>query len=200
MIVLDVESSGVDPNKNSILSLGALDFDEPTNRFYEECRIWDGAHIVDEALAVNGFTREQAEDPAKQSEAELIQKFLTWATDRPKERTLLGHNPSFDRDFVAAALRRAHLDNPFAHRTIDTHSICWLHMVTHGVVPPVDPVRKHSSLNLDAALRYCGIPDEPDPHNGLTGALSAAEVTSRLAYTKKLLPEFAAYDIPWLTI
>jgi DNA polymerase III epsilon subunit-like protein len=107
MIVLDVESTGLIPEKHSILSLGAIDFDEPENQFYEECRIWPGAEIEDTALAVNGFSREGAVSPEKQSEAELIASFIAWATDRPKDRTLAAQNPSFDLEFVQAAAKRA---------------------------------------------------------------------------------------------
>jgi DNA polymerase-3 subunit epsilon len=196
MIVLDVEASGVSPEKCSILSVGALDLDEPTNQFYEECRIWDGAHIEDDALAVNGFTRDEASDPRKKSESELVKTFIAWATDRPKEQTLAGQNPSFDRDFIQAACHRAGVEFPFAHRTIDTHTLAWLHMTERGVTPP--ETNKHSALNLDAALIYVGVPEEPKPHNALTGAYAHAEVISRIAYNKKLLPEFAAYEIPWL--
>jgi hypothetical protein len=61
------------------------------------------------------------------------------------------------------------------------------------------PIAHHrSALDLDAILRYCGIPDEPMPHNALTGASSHAEVISRLLYDKKLLPDFMKYEIPWL--
>ncbi len=68
-------------------------------------------------------------------------------------------------------------------------------MVTRGLTVPL--AKHHSALDLDAILRYCGIPDEPMPHNALTGAMSHAEVASRLLYTKKLLPEFEQYQIPW---
>jgi hypothetical protein len=71
-------------------------------------------------------------------------------------------------------------------------------MLKRGVTPPIDPVKHHSALNLDAVLNYCGIPDEPEPHNALTGAKCSAEVISRLLYDKKLLPEFEQFDIPWL--
>jgi hypothetical protein len=70
-------------------------------------------------------------------------------------------------------------------------------MIHRGLVPPVDAAHKRSALDLDAILNYCGIPAEPDPHNALTGALCHAEVTSRLLYGKKLLPEFEQYEIPW---
>jgi DNA polymerase III epsilon subunit-like protein len=197
MLVVDVEGSGLSAEKNSIVSVGALDLAHPEKQFYEECRVWDGAHIEEGALEVNGFTREQLADPAKQSEADLIHKFKTFA-EGVEERTLAGQNVSYDRDFLAAAAHRAgHTDWPFAHRTIDTHTLAWMHMVKRGLTPPSDPAKHHSTLNLDAVLNYCGIPEEPKPHNALTGAKSHAEVISRLLYDKKLLPEFDQYPIPW---
>ena len=195
MLIVDVEASGTEPLKHSIVSVGALDLANPTNRFYEECRVWDGAHIMDEALAVNGFSREEVTDKKKQSESDLIHAFLHWS-DGLEERTLAGQNVSFDRDFLKAAAERAgHTDWQFAYRTIDTHTLCYMHMIEHGVQPPV--VRNRSALNLDAVLNYCGIPEEPAPHNALTGALSHAEVISRLLFGRKLLPEFTQFEIPW---
>ncbi len=195
MIVLDVEATGVEPHKHSIVSLGAFDFANPTNRFYMECRAWDGAHIMDEALAVNGFTREQVTDAGKPSEADLTHEFLRWS-EGVEERTFAGQNVSFDRDFLKeAAMRAGHTDWPFAHRTIDTHTLCYMHMIEHGLQPPVK--HRRSALNLDAVLNYCGIPEEPNPHNALTGALCHGEVISRLLYSRKLLPEFEEFDIPW---
>lgn len=197
MLVIDVEASGTEAHKHSIVSLGALDLFNPSNRIYEECRVWDGAHIMDEALKVNGFTKEQVTDANKQSEADLAHRFLDWSKDL-KDRTLAGQNVSFDRDFVKYACERAgHTDWPFAYRTIDTHTLCWAHMVNRGMQPPLDPKHRRSALNLDAVLNYCGIPEEPNPHNALTGALSHAEVISRLLYGRKLLPEFEQFDIPW---
>lgn len=197
MLVVDVEASGTDCKKHSIVSVGALDLSNPTNRFYEECRVWDGAHIMDEALAVNGFTKEQVLDAKKQSEAELVQAFLQWS-EGLEERTLAAQNVSFDRDFLKAAAERAgHTNWPFSYRSIDVHSICYMHMLQRGLQPPTDKVKRHSALDLDQALVYCGIPSEPVPHNALTGALSHAEVISRLLYGRKLLPEFSQFEIPW---
>jgi DNA polymerase III epsilon subunit-like protein len=110
---------------------------------------------------------------------------------------LVGQNVSFDRDFVKAAAHRVHLQFDLPYRTLDTHTLCWMHMVKRGIMVPIDAQHKRSLLNLDAILQYCGIPDEPDPHNALTGAMCHAEVTSRLLYNKKLLPEFNSYEIPF---
>lgn len=197
MISLDVESSGLDPNLCSILSIGAVDTDEPTNQFYDECRAWEGAELNDEALAVNGFSREEAQRKTrgKKSEAELIKDFVAWATDRPQNRTLVAQNVAFDLSFVQAACKRAGIASPFAHRTLDTHPLCWLHMTKRGITPPVEKHR--TAINLDFIMEYCGLPGEPKPHNALTGALCHAEAFARIAYNQKLLPDFSTFDIPW---
>lgn len=195
MIVVDMESSGVEPHKNSLLSVGAFEFENPENKFYEECRVWDGAHIDDEALGINGFSREEATDLKKQSDKELLMKFLSW-TESCNERTIAGQNPSTDRDFLKYTAERYHVNWPFAHRTIDLHSICYFHMLRREVVPSTK--NKHSALNLDGILEYVGVPKEPRPHNGLMGAKVEAEAFQRLINEISLFPEFKKYPIPWL--
>lgn len=197
MLIIDIEGSGTEYHKHSIVSIGAFDLDAPEDRFYRECRIWTGAHIMDGALEVNGFTEAQITDPAKPGEGEAVREFLEWS-QHISDRTLTGQNVSYDRDMLRAAADRADLSWDLAHRTIDTHTLCWMHMVTHGHPPPIDTQHRRSALNLDAILTYCGIPEEPSPHNALTGALCHGEVTSRLLYGKKLLPEFEQYPIPWV--
>lgn len=196
MIILDIEASGTEYGKHSIVSLGALDSEHPENQLYLECRIWDGAHIMDGALAVNGFTEAEITDQNKMTEAELIRNFLGWAKEI-KDQTLCGQNISFDRDFVKAACERAGEVFPLAYRTIDTHTLAYMHMVKRGLTPPFDATHHRTALNLDRVLEYCGILAEPTPHNALTGALCHAEVASRLLHDQKLLSQFTDYPIPW---
>jgi len=150
-----------------------------------------------EALAVNGFTLEQATDPAKQSEAELVAAFLEWSKDLP-ERTLTGQNVHFDHKMLREAALRGGLNWNFAHRTVDVHTLCWMHIIKATGVPPIDAEHKRTALNSKAILHYCGLEKELDPHNAMNGALWHAEVTSRLLYDRPLLPEFAQFPIPWL--
>ncbi len=195
MIVLDVEASGIVPNTHSILSIGALDLDNPSNQFYDECRVWSGAKIDKAALAVNGFSYIEANDVSKKTEGELVRAFIAWAMDMPVDITIAGQNPSFDRDFVSAACRREKIAFPFPYRTIDTHTLCWSHMVSRGIEPPTQ--HNHSALNLDNELEYCGLPSEQKPHNALGGAYAHAEVIARIAYNKSILPDYNKYPIPW---
>lgn len=196
MLVVDVEGTGVIPHLHSVVSIGALDTDNPEQRFYVECQMWDGADVMAEALEVNGFTEAEITDSGKITEAEAVQQFLEWS-QHSNNRTITGQNPSYDRDFLRAAAERAGLSWDLAYRTLDTHTLCYMHMVKRGLVEPIDEQHRRSSLNLDAIMLYCGIPEEPKPHNALTGALAHAEVTYRLLYGQKLLPEFNQDPIPW---
>ena len=140
---------------------------------------------MEEALDVCGFTEEEITEPNKKSEGEIVKEFLAWASEA-QEHTLVGQNVSFDRDFLKAASERSHLDWPLAYRTIDTHTLCYMHMIKAGILVPT--VNRLSALNLDAVLNYVGIPDEHAPHNALTGPLSHAEVPHRHLHDKNLLP------------
>lgn len=194
MIIVDVESSGVDANRCSLLSVGAIDFDTPERRFYEECKIFEGANVDPDALKVNGFTEEQIVDPKKQSDKELIEKFLKWV-ETVGEWTIAGQNPSFDRDFLMQTAYRYHLNWPLAHRTIDLHSIAYMHMLKAKIQPPT--AKNRSALNLDAISKYCGLKIERGSHNALEDTLIEAECFSRLLYDKKLLTEFNKFEIPF---
>lgn len=197
MLVIDIEASGTNPHKHSIVSLGAIDFDHPDRRFYAECQIWPGAHIMADALAVNGFTEAQITDGTKISEAELVIQFFEWSQE-VSERTLVGQNIAFDRGMLEAACARAGHMFDLPYRTLDTHTMCFMHMVKAGIPPRVDRQHRRTDINLNTVLQYCGIPAEPTPHNALTGALCHAEVTARLMYNLALLPEYSSYEIPWL--
>jgi DNA polymerase III epsilon subunit-like protein len=193
MIVLDIEATGTNYQKHSILSIGALDFNNPENRIYLECHAWEGAHIDPEAIKVCGFTEEEATDKTKQTEAQIVGQFITWA-EGIEDQTFLGQNVSFDRDYIKAACERAGYNYPFAHRTVDTHSLAYMHHILHGREVPIE--KRHSALNIEAIAEYLGMPPEPEPHNALTGALYHAEMAYRLLYGKKYLEEFKNSEIP----
>lgn len=188
MIIVDVETTGLDPRKYSIASIGAVDFENPERTFYEECRVWDGALVSEEALAINGFSEAQVRDPNKRSFNETINAFKEWI-DGCAEKTFAGQNPAFDRDFINNAFARAGVEYRIAVRTVDLHSLAYAEYRRKGI--PVPPKNGHSDLSLDEIAKYVGLSEEPKPHNALTGAKFEAEAFSRIIYGKPLLPEFA---------
>lgn len=196
MIVLDIEATGTNARVHSIVSLGAIDLKNPERQLYLECRRFDGSHVMEEALEVNGFTQSEIDDESKISEAELFLQFMEWSQEC-EDRTLIGQNVSFDRSFLVEAADRANQQFDLPYRTLDTHTMCYMHMIKQGIKPPFDAQHKRTNLNLNTILNYCGIPAEPDPHNALTGAKCHAEVASRLLYNQPLLPEFSKFRLPW---
>lgn len=192
MIVADIEATGLDPHRHSILSIGAVDFLDPDRQFYGECRMWEGARIMSDAIAVNGFTMAECDDPQKQSLKELMENFLHWV-EQCDDKTLAGQNPSFDRDFLNDSFGRAGIGWHFSYRTLDLNSMAYMDMIKRGV--SVQHKNSRADLSTDTIFKYVGLPEEPKPHNGLNGAKYEAEAFSRLLYGKNLLPEFAQYPV-----
>lgn len=194
MIIVDIETTGLNFIKNGIASIGAVELEHPEREFYGECRIEDDVEVSDDALKINGYTTADLYDPSKQSEQELIEQFFEWAMGA-EEHTVGAQNPAFDVGFLQSTAMKHHVNFPLAHRSFDMHSMCYLHMVQRGESPPVKKGR--SALNSDAIMRYVGIPEEPKPHIAINGAKYEAEAFSRLLHGKTLLNEFASYPIPW---
>ena len=68
--------------------------------------------MTDEALAINGFTREQIEDPSKMTEAHWLLHSWRGRPTNPEPHT--GSTEClFDLEYVRAACHRASLDCPF---------------------------------------------------------------------------------------
>ncbi|MEM3431284.1 MAG: 3'-5' exonuclease [Candidatus Micrarchaeia archaeon] len=193
MLIVDLETTGVNPKKNSIVSIGAIDFLHPERTFYEECRPWNGAEIDDDALAVNGFTKEQILDEDRKTLYEAMNNFLKWVSES-ENQTLGGHNFGFDWAFLKETAEIYNLSWKPHRRIVDLHSVCYTHHLKRGIIPPLKDNR--TDLSFNKVLNYVGLPDEPVPHNALFGAKAAAEAFSRLLYGKSLLDEFKKHPLP----
>lgn len=194
MIVVDIETSGWDPYKHGLLSIGALNFDNPENTFYGECSLRSDALCDASATAVNGFSEDMMRDTKKDSEVVLLQRFVDWSQD-VHNKTLAGHNVGyFDANFLRVTFERHNITWPFYRRTVDLHSVAYAFMMQHGTQPQLGE-NKVSALSLDAVLEYLGLPKEPKPHNALNGAKYEAEALARLPLSKNLLSEFSQYPL-----
>lgn len=193
MLIVDVETTGVDANKNSIVSLAALDFENPENQFYKECKLPEGAEVDPYALTINGYTLEQLNDPKKPTLKQIMQEFVQWLDNVPKH-TIAGENPSFDQGFIMAAARKYNLQIKLPYRTIDLHTLCYANHLKRNLPPPTKD--KKTMISSDNIMEYVGIPAEPKPHIAINGAKWEAEAFSRLIYGKNLLKEFEQYPVP----
>lgn len=195
MIVTDVETSGTNPYRHQILSIGAVEFENPENQFYGECRLMEGSEVEPAAMAVNGFTREQIADESKQTLAELLHEYIQWA--RPiGDRTVAGHNTGFDLGMLNGAARRVGMaGKPFGFTYLDMHNVTYVHMMQHNSKIPINRFGSFS-IKADKVFKYVGMPEEPMPHHGLMGAKMEAEALHRLIYGKSALSEFVDYPVP----
>ena len=202
MLVVDIETTGRDPSKHSIASIGALelisagDHFEIGREFYQECRIWKKAEVVSTALEVNGFTESQLRDPSKPSLQRTIRHFITYAQSC-QDQIFAGSNMgSFDALFLQASAQRYEIVWPFGnsgYRTVELHTSGVEHHLRRGL--PIPLKEGLSALSTDAIFEYVGLLPEPKPHHALTGAKMEAEAFSRLIYGKNVLPEYAGVDV-----
>jgi len=170
MIVLDIETSGLDERTHSILSIGAVEFEDPTQEFYGECRTYTDSLISEQALVINGFTYAQANDRTKLLPHELVASFCQWAMKLQHGQLLAGQQVgSFDIKFVKYVFEH-NLPNagkwPFGYRSVDLHTLAW--------------AKWKESLSLDGILVKLGLAPETKPHNALTGAKLEAEAFRQL--------------------
>jgi len=170
LVVVDVETTGIDAKKYSLVSIGAVKISDPSDTFYGECDIWPGAAIDTAALKVNGMSIEEITAGKRKSEAELVKEFYEWL---PKNPIMIAHNASFDRDFIAEACDRAGFKTPFGFRTLDVHTFVFMHLMRAGETIP-------TNLSLNNCLKALGLPPEPNPHNALTGAQCEAELFDKV--------------------
>lgn len=193
MIVLDIETTGLDPKRHSIIEIGAIDFNNPTNYFNGKCQIWSGAAVDLSALEVNGFTLKEIQDQNILTQVELISDFKTW-TDSIEDRTIAGQNIDFDISFLIESTRRIGQKFNWGKRKVDQHAIAYAHYLKRNIKPPLKDGT--SNLDSDTIMNYAGLPPEPRPHRALNGARYETESLSRLIFGKGVFDEFAEYAIP----
>jgi DNA polymerase III epsilon subunit-like protein len=210
MIVLDIEASGLDNGRNGIWQIGALEFENPKNVFFGECRIDDEDEIMLEALELIGKTEAELRDNRKQSQKKLILAFLEW-TKTCKNKISIGQNIGWDLTFIQNKCLRYGLRKGFSEfigvRSIDLHALTQLihYQINNGFL-----VGDHgrSDLSLSKIIGFCGIEDkrrimskgkiveEGNPHNALEDVRLTAECFSRIFYGKKLFEEFEGFPLP----
>jgi len=193
MIVLDIETTGLDPRLHSIVEVGAIDFDCPGNYFNARCQIWEGAEIDLKALEINGLSLAEIRDKTILTQIDLISGFMNWM-ENIEDKTIAGQNVDFDINFLNESSARCGLDFNLGKRKVDQHSIVYAHLLKRNIKSPLK--NGYSDLNSDFIMNYVGLPPEPKPHRAINGARYEAEALSRLIYERGMFEEFAGYVLP----
>ena len=135
-VVVDLETSGVDAQKNAILEIAALtvNYNEhgllaPSGEFACHVTPFEGARLDDDALKITGidpfhpFRFDIVEMDALTQLFEFVRQALKATGCR--RAVLTGHNAHFDLSFILAAAKRCKLkETPFhAFTVFDTASL-----------------------------------------------------------------------------
>jgi DNA polymerase-3 subunit epsilon len=181
---IDVETTGLDPSRHEVIDV-AIVFDvdvvrraDPPSwtrhlsRQEPDVAVWhsrirpERIEAADpKALEVNGYTPEAwADAPTADRVVDTVVDLLV-----ESRAVFVGHNVTFDRDFLAAFVRRQGRTARLGYHTVDTVTLCYEHLVPCGL----------TSLSLDNVRRFMGIPTHGS-HAALKDALDAREVYRRL--------------------
>lgn len=184
LVVVDVETSGLDPHRHGLIEIGAVLLDqatlEPVGEFETAVRLpppleWDAG-----AERVHGVREAEARSADRPDEATALWMFLEWLRVEGGgcRLTLAGMNPAFDLSFLDWAAQRTGQDGALrarlAHRTLDLHTVAWI--FARDAWDEVDRGRLHT----DAIYWLLGIAPEPRPHRAITGARMEAAAFAEL--------------------
>lgn len=164
MIILDIETTGLDENINSVLSIGAVSL-ETKEEFYIELKAKENDIISQQALDINGFTLEQCY-ASNITQEEGYMMFVDFCK-KQNDFFIAGQQVgSFDLKFLKAINDKNNHKWLFGHRSLDLHSVAY--------------AKFKKSLSLDNILLELGFSSEPKPHNALTGAKLEADCFIKL--------------------
>ena len=162
-IAFDTETNGLDPEKDRIVELGAVIFENgaPTSSF--QSYVNPGISIPPEVSALNHITNEMLR--AAPSEKDIYPELLGFLGDAAAGKTVIcGHVAAFDLSFLCKTLDR--LGMPARFRFVDTRQL----------VTEIPELEHHS---LAAAAEYFGIPHE-NAHHAKEDALTSGRILSRM--------------------
>lgn len=163
IIIIDLETTGLDPQKHEIIEIGAVR--AGTGETFEVKVSPERPGDSDpDALRVNGYKEEDWIDAPTLKEAlTLLNEFV--GDDYPH---FMAYNATFDWTFLQKAYHDCDLAIPFDYRKLDLLTLAWAHKPHFG------------KLNLGYVCNSLGIRPEPGVHRALNGAVCAHEVLKKI--------------------
>jgi len=165
---LDLETTGLDPRRDSILSVGMVPIREGVIRWGERAyTLVEGAAKVSEAGALGVHQILPGDTATAPNEGEV----LRWVFDRLADCVLLVHHAPVDLGFLKTGARRHRYRWP-SPRVVDTVRL--LQKLEHRM-ERLQPYPHPMPRGLDAARERLGLPSHRS-HHALADALATAEL------------------------
>lgn len=167
--LVDIETTGLNPNKHEIIEMGVIVFDSETHKVLQQLdmrikpeRPEDGDP---KAYAVNGYNAEEWENCMSLKMA--MELFSVWT----QGATFLAYNVTFDWVFIQEAFNKTGVPNNMHY-----HRMCLMSMAHIKLIHTNIP-----GLRLKNVCQYLNIPPEPEVHRAIHGAQAAFEVYKELS-------------------
>lgn len=182
-LVLDIETTGLSPVNNQILTVGMVMADFNKNRF----KVVNSQHIKIKhdkykvsgiALKINKINLKDhhKEGVSSESAIDMINEFYkkNYCDNHP----VLGHNLMFDLRFLENLYKTNNQDLILGSEYIDT-MILWRELRNRGVVPG------HLKASLKVLAKYFNV-DYQNAHNAVSDCHITAEVYHKLINLNKI--------------
>jgi DNA polymerase-3 subunit epsilon len=167
-VAFDTETTGLNPERDSLVSLGAVAMQGGEIRLDETFEAVLKIKFNNPTVLIHGITREEASKGLDEEEALL--DFLGYLGDA----VLVGHHVGYDVAMLNVALAR-HFGRKLRNRALDTMELT-LHLEGLGVLPILSSEKDYS---LDALCARFGI--EPhDRHTAHGDAFLTAQIFMKL--------------------
>jgi len=147
-IVIDCETSGLNPEKHQIIEVCIATLDdnnEIVDMWSQRCE-FEHKRADSTALKINGYEndRELWNNAISQNAMALELR------KRISGKTIIGHNVKFDMDFIVELWRVQGISKPkYDYRFIDTVVLCHYHLDFLGMSLSLDTIRKFFGWSLE---------------------------------------------------
>lgn len=134
VLVVDVEATGLDPSRHSLIEIGAVLLDENLKSIKEYSSLvapLPGREINKESMAVNKISMEELKTAPDYKK--VIEEFHEAFCLDPIVPTISGWNVWFDADFMRVLYDKVEKKWPFGHRFLDLQSVAQFFSGFRGV-------------------------------------------------------------------
>jgi DNA polymerase III epsilon subunit-like protein len=176
LLLIDLESTGLDVATHEIIQIGALLLDRKTlkekARFDTYVKPTRWAKRSKEAMAVNKITWEHLKNAPSLKEA-----LLKFTKAFPQNVIIANYGGDLDTVFLKAAFRQHRLKYPYDYHVFNMWSMCYTYMAAKN---KLNNKTKYPGFSLDDIAKTFKVKVPTSRHDALTDCLVEADVLRHL--------------------